>query len=537
MTATNEQGGARKKMPPLDNKVAAREKVLTETLHRLEELRASSGLERLIRLSENHQLEYLRASGVQTQDDSLFKGTSWHPIEFKMLDVMRAVGFSEATIKKGFPTRSKSAVTAHLQKSKCRFFATEDRSKGVTIIPAPPKGHEHDKAVDVLKHCNKALQTYTVFSQVLAATAENEKDEFQNKREPALIQGMRYSIPLCYLVKIGVISERDSDAVMTMIEERVVLDPGVQKIVAGGTKLSFQKIPALLVTLANSSPQFPHVDAGHNTVYEGVSSQGGTMRQVAISCDDECAPTRIFVVPEDRRVMTPDDLANVLNDMSRITERFKLDGTGERNHGTGKRNHDDYSAVRDLRVTEHLRGFLQQPENAKLIQAFGDLMNSTNVLEEVKMGVLEKAGTIQLMPEGLIHAGPGSEKFRSVLFSSFAPSDVEEYDTDFQMRQDVLCANLVINTFDKLLASDRKILLWHLAFLMCECTANPAAKANKLSLRPHIPDCPHYLDKFIKDVETLYGPKDQNKTNTLHNKTNTLHKKINNLSKKTRLEW
>lgn len=34
-------------------------------------------------------------------------------------------------------------------------------------------------------------------------------------------------------MKIGVISERDSDAVMTMIEERVVLDPGVQKIVAG----------------------------------------------------------------------------------------------------------------------------------------------------------------------------------------------------------------------------------------------------------------------------------------------------------------
>lgn len=254
------------------------------------------------------------------------------------------------------------------------------------------------------------------------------------------------------------------------------------------------------------------------------------MRQVAISCDDECAPTGIFVVPEDRRVKTPDDLANVLNDMSRITERFKWDGTGERNHGTGKRNHDDYSAVRDLRVTEHLRGFLQQPENAKLIQAFGDLMNSTNVLEEVKMGVLEKAGTIQLMPEGLIHAGPGSEKFRSVLFSSFAPSDVEEYDTDFEMRQDVLCANLVINTFDKLLASDRKMLLWHLAFLMCECTANPAAKANKLSLRPHIPDCPHHLDKFIKDIETLYGREDQNKTSKLC-------KYIDNLSKKTRLEW
>jgi hypothetical protein len=244
---------------------------------------------------------------------------------------------------------------------------------------------------------------------------------------------------------------------------------------------------------------------------------------VAISCDDECAPIRIFVVPEDRRVMTPDDLTNVLNDMSRITERFKLDGTGKRNCHTG-----NYSAIRDLQVTEPLRGLLQQPENAKLIQAFGDLMNSTNVLEEVKMGVLEKAGTIQLMPEGLIHAGPGSEKFRSVLFSSFAPSDVEEYDTYFQMRQDVLCANLVINTFDKLLASERKILLWHLAFLMCECTANPAAKANKLSLRPHVPACPHHLDKFIKDVETLYGQKDQNKTSTLLDY-------INNLSKKTNL--
>jgi hypothetical protein len=257
--------------------------------------------------------------------------------------------------------------------------------------------------------------------------AENEKNEFQNNKEPALIQRMRYSIPLCYLVKIGVISEKDSDAVMTMIEERVVLDPGVQKIVDGGTKLSFQKIPALLVTLANLSPQFPHVDAGHNTVYEGVSSQGGAMQQVAISCDDECAPIRIFVVPEDRSVMTPDDLTNVLNDMSRITERFKLDGTGKRNRHTG-----NYSAIRDLRVTEPLRGLLQQPENAKLIHAFGNLMNSTDVLEEVKMGVLEKAGTIQLMPEGLIHAGPGSEKFHSVLFSSFAPSDVEEYDTYFQ---------------------------------------------------------------------------------------------------------
>jgi hypothetical protein len=38
--------------------------------------------------------------------------------------------------------------------------------------------------------------------------AENKKNEFQNKREPALIQGMSYSIPLCYLAKIGVISEK-----------------------------------------------------------------------------------------------------------------------------------------------------------------------------------------------------------------------------------------------------------------------------------------------------------------------------------------
>ncbi len=252
-----------------------------------------------------------------------------------------------------------------------------------------------------------------------------------------------------------------------------MLDPGVQKIVAGGAKLSFQKIPGLLITLANSSPQFPHIDTGHNTMYEGVSSQGGTMQQVAISCDDECAPRRIFVVPEDRCVMMPDDLANVLNNMSRITERFKLDSTGKRSHGTGKRNHHDYSVIRDLRVTDPLRILLQQPENAKLIQAFGDLMNSTNVLglEEVKMGVLEKAGKIQLMPEG--HSRwARSEKFCSVLFSSFAPSDVEEYNTDFQMRQDVLCANLVINTFDKLLASEQKILLWHLAFLMHECAAS-----------------------------------------------------------------
>jgi hypothetical protein len=96
------------------------------------------------------------------------------------------------------------------------------------------------------------------------------------------------------------------------------------------------------------------------------------------------------------------------------------------------------------------------------------------------------------------------------------------------MRQDVLCANLVINTFDKLLVSEQKILLWHLAFLMCKCTANPAAKANKLSLRPHVPACLHHLDKFIKDVETLYGQKDQNKTSTLLDY-------INNLSKKTNL--
>jgi hypothetical protein len=38
---------------------------------------------------------------------------------------------------------------------------------------------------------------------------------------------------------------------MTMIKERIVLDPGLQKIVAGGAELTFQKTPVLLVTLAN----------------------------------------------------------------------------------------------------------------------------------------------------------------------------------------------------------------------------------------------------------------------------------------------
>jgi hypothetical protein len=98
------------------------------------------------------------------------------------------------------------------------------------------------------------------------------------------------------------------------------------------------------------------------------------------------------------------------------------------------------------------------------------------------------------------------------------------------MRQDVLCANLVINTFDKLLASEQKILLWHLAFLMHECAANPVAKAYKLSLRPHIPACPHHFDKFIKDVETLYGQKDHGWKD--QNKTTTLCKYIDNLSER-----
>ncbi len=122
----------------------------------------------------------------------------------------------------------------------------------------------------------------------------------------------------------------------------------------------------------------------------------------------------------------------------------------------------------------------------------------------------------------LIHAGPSSEKFGSALFSSFAPSDVKEYNTGFKIRQDVMCAILIINTFDELLASELKILLWHLAFLMHKCTASPAAQANKLSLRPHLPACPHHLDKFIKDVETLYGQCEQQKTSKLCNYINVL---------------
>jgi hypothetical protein len=90
----------------------AREQVLDMSLCSLKELKTHFGLS-LSMISNGtakEQDKWLDFYEMPPTDDSMFSGCKWHPKEYEVLDVMQALGFSENTIKKQFPTRSKSAV-------------------------------------------------------------------------------------------------------------------------------------------------------------------------------------------------------------------------------------------------------------------------------------------------------------------------------------------------------------------------------------------------------------------------------------------
>ena len=91
-----------------------------------------------------------------------------------------------------------------------------------------------------------------------------------------------------------------------------------------------------------------------------------------------------------------------------------------------------------------LRGALENDDLVRnLLNKFGKLLHTTLTL--VSPGKTLKRGTLITLPGSVVHAGPSSTTFRSVLFASMWPKGSTEprYDPDTQYSSIILCSHLL----------------------------------------------------------------------------------------------
>ena len=487
--SSHEEDSSRKKasVDRLGGPTAERKKMTEDLKASLSQIRASNVA--CISHMENRYQEELLGFYLPTRNASLFSNEKWKSFEEEAIQELRDLGFIDATIIKCFPTRSKYAVSKHISNTKVRLFGSK-KDTAMGIIPPPSDDGIHSEAMGALKKLDISLREFATFRAVY--TKVQELNGYSTS-EPHRIQGERFVIPLEYLVQMKLITTSEANSLVHMIQSRAKLDHRIVAMAEEGG-LIFQKDISVLVQF-DAPEQLGHLDMPKGYF------------QFGVNITTESSPTVVWDVPEGKHVTTLEDVVDLLNDSNSIKDRFCLEDGA-------------------MCVSGALRQSLNSPEILELVHKFGNLLRSRDEWSKIHIPFLKKRGTMQCLPGGVLHAGPANDGFRATLFTSVTSEGQEPYDSDFQTRQDIFITEILNKTWTKLKASDRKPLLWRLAFLMRECTADGSG-VKRESLTEYIRPCPGYLSLFIKNMEKLYG---EDNNMTLEEKTEKVAASINRLS-------
>jgi hypothetical protein len=411
-------------------------------------------------------------------DPPCFERENWCPFEDEAINLLLEARFTGAMIASHFFTRSKAAAGQRIGQVGTKIHG-HDKASSMCIIPRPLDGL-HVGAMKLIDKLEEKLRRKTLFGKLVRTAKSNASGD---TTKPHYIQTKRLVVPLRWLVCERYIHERERKAVLKYVREAAPSAPCVKAMLAeastGGTKaeLKFSSDLSALLQEEDCDMQYEHADASKDYC------------QFGLTLTSNCRPTLVWQVPAAKAISSSSDVANLLNETSRMRDRFGwTDGTDELS----------------LSASDVLRLVLQKEQHEKSVKDFGCVYRCPSEQEMLPSGRLPKKGTLQVLRGGIVHAGPDDTKKRSLLFGTVTIEGLEEYNTDFQTRTDIELYNITKSAWSDVGVDDRRLLLWNLVFAMREFTAKAGLPESADSLTFPTRPCPVELSDFIVAVETLY---------------------------------
>jgi hypothetical protein len=282
-----------------------------------------------------------------------------------------------------------------------------------------PKEEEDSAGLDLLRALDKVLASKK--TEKLLAKVAQSGDESSAR----LIQGNRYEIFVqsSFGKKYNVfdqIASRVSRKASSSDVRTALIQFSLRKVASIGKHFSKEKFScnnfSLLTSYGKCKGQAPHIDLLPPNV------------QFGLTITDLSPPTLCFQVPT--HIQSASDLVETgwPNMSDNLGDELEKQGSG---------------------FPELLRGF-------------GNVLHPG--IRDCSRSDLLRAGTLAAMSGGKVHAGPPSEKYRSILFFSGQTkgSREPEYNPDTQYSSPVLCADILYDLWLRISVTDREYLLTRL---------------------------------------------------------------------------